>query len=107
MIRLIINRYFKDSYSSDKSKTYVISEYNDGSWACSCPSWIFKKGHKLDCKHIYEVKNDLAYKHQNNLIENISYNLQGIQPTAEKIVEELDINKMVEDFKNLEVENGN
>jgi len=43
-----------------------------GKRKCSCPSWIFKKGHKLDCKHIYEVKNDLAYKHQNNLIENIS-----------------------------------
>ena len=100
MPKLIINRYFKDSYSSDKSKTYTISEYNDGSWACSCPSWIFKKGHKLDCKHIYEVKNDLAFKHQHTEII-----IQGIQPTAEKIVEELDLNKMVEDFKKIEVEN--
>ena len=50
-----IERHIVESDSS--SRTYVVSKYDDGSWACSCPSWIFKRGEKIDCKHIISLKN--------------------------------------------------
>ena len=43
--------------SNSSSRVYVVSQYDDGSWACSCPAWIFKKGQRVDCKHIYEIRN--------------------------------------------------
>jgi hypothetical protein len=36
-------------------KGYVITEYSDGSWACSCPAWKFHRGERVNCKHINEV----------------------------------------------------
>ena len=49
----IIQKYNIQSETS--SRRYVVSKYDDGSWACSCPSWIFKKGQRVDCKHIKEL----------------------------------------------------
>lgn len=37
---------------SDSSKYYTVSRAEDGSFGCSCPSWIF---HKRTCKHIQGV----------------------------------------------------
>lgn len=39
--------------SSDGSKTYTVSQDSDGSYACSCPRWIF---HREDCTHIEDVR---------------------------------------------------
>jgi len=39
------------------SKDWVVQKYDDGSYSCNCPSWIFHKGQKVDCKHIIELKN--------------------------------------------------
>jgi predicted nucleic acid-binding Zn finger protein len=49
----IIERHEVFSYSNDSK--YIVSKCDDGSWACSCPSWKFSKGHKVICKHIKEV----------------------------------------------------
>ena len=47
-------------------KGYVITEYDDGSWACSCPAWKFHRGERVDCKHILEIKNQT--NNQTNLV---------------------------------------
>ena len=41
---------------SSSGKTYEICEYNDGSFSCNCPAWIFHKGTRVDCKHIQEYQ---------------------------------------------------
>lgn len=38
--------------SHSSSEVYKVTEYDDGSWACSCPRWKFAKAPKMDCKHI-------------------------------------------------------
>lgn len=38
--------------SETSSRNYVVCRYDDGTYSCSCPSWIFSKGHKKECKHI-------------------------------------------------------
>ena len=43
-----------NSRSSDKE--YSTIEYDDGSYSCNCPSWVFKRGDSRNCKHIDEVK---------------------------------------------------
>jgi len=43
-------------YSLTSSRIYKVIEYNDGSFSCNCPSWIFKRGDVRNCKHIDEVK---------------------------------------------------
>ena len=52
-VKLIVERHIIDSTSS--SKTWVVVKYDDGSWACSCPKWIFTRGQKENCKHIKEL----------------------------------------------------
>ena len=39
------------------SKVWVVQKYNDNSFSCNCPAWIFHKGQKVNCKHIQEVLN--------------------------------------------------
>ena len=34
------------------TKRYEICEYDDGSFSCNCPAWIFHKGERVNCKHI-------------------------------------------------------
>jgi hypothetical protein len=41
-----------DVASRSSSDSYKVTEYDDGSWACSCPRWKFGKAPKQDCKHI-------------------------------------------------------
>ena len=51
MVKLIVNKTQWES--STANRTWTISEYDDGSYACSCPAWIFQKGGiRNDCKHI-------------------------------------------------------
>jgi len=35
-------------------KEYDVIEYEDGSFSCNCPAWIFHKGSRVNCKHILE-----------------------------------------------------
>jgi len=37
---------------------YEISVLEDGTYTCNCPSWIFHKGNKVNCKHINEYLNN-------------------------------------------------
>jgi hypothetical protein len=39
--------------SSDPNKIYKVTLYEDGSYACSCPHWIYRR---KECKHIKQVK---------------------------------------------------
>lgn len=41
--------------SDSGDKVYKITHYDDNSWACSCPRWIFSKP-RQDCKHIKAIK---------------------------------------------------
>lgn len=43
--------------SPDSGKEYKVSQKADGSFACDCPAWKFKKAPRPDCKHILRVKN--------------------------------------------------
>ena len=42
--------------SQSSNKEYTTIKYDDGSFSCNCPSWIFKRGDVRNCKHIDEVK---------------------------------------------------
>ena len=56
-MKLITKRFNVKSKTS--KMTYVVSVFNDGSWVCSCPIWIFhkgKNGERVDCVHIKEVR---------------------------------------------------
>jgi len=40
-----------------KEKPYVVTEWHDSVWKCSCPHWIFRLQRTgEDCKHIIDVK---------------------------------------------------
>jgi hypothetical protein len=41
--------------SETSSNKWKVTEYDDGSWACSCPKWIFRRGEKQNCKHIDKI----------------------------------------------------
>ena len=49
-------------YSNSSSKIYRIIEYTDGTFSCNCMAWIFHKGTRIDCKHILDIKEKLAYQ---------------------------------------------
>lgn len=42
-------------FQTRTDKGYVITQYDDGSWACSCPAWKFHRGERVNCKHINEI----------------------------------------------------
>ena len=43
--------------SSSSNKEYTTIEYEDNTYSCNCPAWIFKKnGKERNCKHIEELK---------------------------------------------------
>jgi len=50
-----LNRIIVPSESS--SAEYVVVEYDDKSWSCSCPKWKFHRGERVNCKHILNLKN--------------------------------------------------
>ena len=53
-----INKWTVTSRSSDRQ--YTVSRGDDGLWGCSCPAWKFARGGRKDCKHILEIKAELA-----------------------------------------------
>ena len=55
-------------YSQSSSKIYKVIKYDDGSYSCNCPSWIFKRGEVRGCKHTEE--------HSQN--EYINVNISGL-----------------------------
>jgi len=42
--------------SSNPSKSYTVSEDDQGELSCNCPAWTFKKGNNRTCKHVEEVE---------------------------------------------------
>ncbi|MHC4311235.1 MAG: hypothetical protein ACYSW3_02045 [Planctomycetota bacterium] len=46
-----VNQWDAPSESSDK--TYKVTEYDDDTWACGCPHWIYRR---KECKHIRDAK---------------------------------------------------
>jgi len=42
-----------------KNSNYEICKLEIGSYTCNCPSWIFHKGEKINCKHIINYLNQL------------------------------------------------
>jgi len=50
MVKLVAEKHIVESETSDRK--YVVVKYEDGSWACSCPKWIFQRFERVDCKHI-------------------------------------------------------
>jgi hypothetical protein len=38
------------------NKKWIITLWDNGSYSCNCPAWIFHRGEKIDCKHILEMK---------------------------------------------------
>jgi len=78
MVKLIVSSFNVESTSTNK--TWKVAKYDDGSWACSCPAWIFKKGERKDCKHIEEVK-------KTNMEHYKTISITGITP--EKVIESL------------------
>ena len=59
--------------SSSSSKIYKVIMYDDGSFSCNCPSWIFKRGNERKCKHTEE--------HSQN--EYINVNISGLNDSIE------------------------
>ena len=48
-----LNRIIVPSESS--SAEYVVVEYDDKSWSCSCPKWKIHRGERVNCKHIQKI----------------------------------------------------
>ena len=63
-------------YSQSSSKIYKVIKYDDGSYSCNCPSWIFKRGEVRGCKHIEEVK-----------CEEVNVNISGLNKPNEVVKE--------------------
>lgn len=89
----IINKTIIESRTSNRK--YVVSQYSDGSYACSCPSWIFNKGHKTECKHILEVKHNII--EQTLTIDGLKENGENAESDAVIQNQEGDICAMCKD----------
>lgn len=50
-----ITDQFKVESESNPDRHYVVSKYNDDSWACGCIGWT-RHVPRQDCKHIWWVK---------------------------------------------------
>jgi len=84
----------KHSILNSKGNRYwAVVKYDDGSYGCSCPAWIYHRGTKANCKHI----NELLSKQQIDTTATIT----AIEPTIEP--KEITINAL--DVMN-EVKNG-
>jgi predicted nucleic acid-binding Zn finger protein len=84
MVKLVVERNSIESTTSNK--TYLVCKYDDGSWACSCPKWIFTKGQKQNCKHIKE----LLFKQQIALPIQSTLTITGLNENeADKIMNDL------------------
>lgn len=60
------------------SKVWTIAKYDDGSFSCNCPAWIFHRGKKVDCKHILEFKQQK---------QEVTINITGLEAKNEKTAE--------------------
>jgi predicted nucleic acid-binding Zn finger protein len=94
MKKLIVSRYNIESTSTNR--TWVVAEYDDGSYSCSCPAWIFHKGTKINCKHI----NELIEK-KNTPTKESTLTITGLTPNQAEVVYQkaLELTKQDEGFK--------
>lgn len=83
MVKMIVERH--NVLNSKGNRYWVVSKYDDGSWACSCPSWIFHKGTKVPCKHITEL---LLSKQQTI---DTTATITAIEPKKEITINALDV----------------
>jgi len=67
-------------FQTTTDKGYVITEYDDGTWACSCPAWKFHKGARVNCKHI----NQLLLERANT---ETTINISGIEKQKEVVIQ--------------------
>jgi len=56
-------RQFMVESQSVRDKLYKVTLYDDGSWACSCPAWIYRR---YECHHIVTAKQYLKNNKDNN-----------------------------------------
>jgi len=63
MVKLIVERHLWES--STANRNWTIAKYDDGSFSCSCPAWIFQKGGiRNNCKHIKAFIESQAQREQ-------------------------------------------
>jgi hypothetical protein len=56
------------------TKEYEVCLYDDGSYSCNCPAWIFHKGERVNCKHIKElIQTQIVWVYENGIYNIISY----------------------------------
>lgn len=46
-------------FSDSSNRTYIVTRYDDGSWACGCMRWT-RTFPRVDCKHILRRKRELS-----------------------------------------------
>ena len=68
-------------------KVWVVQKYNDNSYSCNCPAWIFHKGQKVNCKHIQEVINSNMEYYNKPIVES-TISITGITDSLIKQQEE-------------------
>jgi hypothetical protein len=57
-------RYIYEVPSRNSTNVYAVVNFNDGSWACSCPDWIHRRSdspYLNPCKHIFAKHMSRAY----------------------------------------------
>lgn len=61
-------RYWEVESSNplSETKTWRVSQAQDGSFGCSCPAWKFAKAPKPDCKHIRFIRTKLRPENVGN-----------------------------------------
>ena len=84
MVKLIVEKYQWESDTANR--VWTIAKYDDGSYSCSCPAWIFQKGGiRNDCKHI---KAFLESKNQRE--QYVTANVTGVKQEIENIKQNCD-----------------
>lgn len=76
------------------SGIHKVTEYDDHSWACSCPAWIYHRGSRIDCKHIKEIKSQ---------IPETTLNITGINNS----ITDIQHGKVEETLKDIQTSIGN
>ena len=82
MVKLIVERHLWESTTANRN--WTIAKYDDGTFSCSCPAWIFQKGGiRKDCKHI---KAFLESKNQREqYTEDTTATITGVKNEVENI----------------------
>ena len=84
MVKLIVEKYQWESDTANR--VWTIAKYDDGSYSCSCPAWIFQKGGiRNNCKHI---KAFLESKNQRE--QYVTANVTGVKQEIENIKQNCD-----------------